>query len=84
MSAPQFNTKHRVRRPRIADSGIVAARGLLMAGDTADALVRHGVVDEAVSSTQQPFSIEALAAKVRETLATSSSTRSGENGCVSK
>ena len=41
---------------------------LFMSGYTADAIARHGVLDEGVSFIQKPFSSGALAAKIREVL----------------
>ena len=41
---------------------------LFMSGYTADVIAQHGVLDEGVSFIQKPFSMQALAAKVRETL----------------
>ena len=41
---------------------------LFMSGYTADVVASHGIVDEAVSFLQKPFTIDTVAAKVRETL----------------
>ncbi len=41
---------------------------LFMSGYSADVIARHGVVDPAAQFIQKPFSIQALAVKVRETL----------------
>jgi len=43
-------------------------RCLFMSGYTADVIAHHGVLDEGVHFIQKPFSIEDLAAKVRQTL----------------
>ncbi len=43
---------------------------LFVSGYTADVIAHHGVLDEGVHFLQKPFSIQALAAKVREVLAT--------------
>jgi PAS domain S-box-containing protein len=42
---------------------------LFMSGYTAEVIAHHGVLDEGVHFIQKPFSIEDLAARVRETLA---------------
>ena len=41
---------------------------LFMSGYTADVIAHHGVIDEEVKFIQKPFSLDALAAKVREAL----------------
>jgi PAS domain S-box-containing protein len=41
---------------------------LFMSGYTADVIAHHGVLDEGVQFLQKPFSVKALAAKVREVL----------------
>jgi len=41
---------------------------LFMSGYTADVIAHHGVLDEGVHFIQKPFTLAALAAKVRETL----------------
>lgn len=41
---------------------------LFMSGYTADVIAHHGVLDEGVHFIQKPFSLDALAAKVREAL----------------
>jgi len=43
-------------------------RRLFMSGYTADIIAHHGVLDEGVQFIQKPFSMEDLAAKVREAL----------------
>ncbi len=45
-----------------------AMKCLFMSGYTADVIAHRGVLDESVHFLQKPFSIEALAAKVREVL----------------
>jgi two-component system cell cycle sensor histidine kinase/response regulator CckA len=41
---------------------------LFMSGYTADVIAHHGVLDEGVQFIQKPFSMQALAAKVRDVL----------------
>ena len=47
---------------------------LFMSGYTADAIAQHGVLDEGVNFIQKPFSLAALATKVREVLDSKSET----------
>ena len=54
------------------DEGVAAARPdtsvLYMSGYSDDAILRHGVRKAAAHFIQKPFSIDALAHKIRETL----------------
>lgn len=43
-------------------------RALFMSGYTSDVIAKHGVLEDGVSFLQKPFSIDILAAKVREVL----------------
>lgn len=47
-----------------------ALRCLFMSGYTANVIAHHGVLDEGVHFIQKPFALHALAAKIREALAT--------------
>nr|MDQ3744639.1 hypothetical protein [Acidobacteriota bacterium] len=52
---------------RLADE-CPGARVLYMSGYTDDAIVRHGVLEEKMPFIQKPFSLDALACKVRDVL----------------
>lgn len=43
-------------------------RALFMSGYTSDVIARHGVLDDGVAFVQKPFTIDALASRVRQTL----------------
>ena len=43
-------------------------KALFMSGYTADVIAHHGIIDEGIQFLQKPFSVNTLAAKVRETL----------------
>jgi len=45
-------------------------RTIFMSGYTSDVIAQHDVLDEGVHFLQKPFSIQSLAAKVREVLDT--------------
>jgi PAS domain S-box-containing protein len=61
MSGQELTERLASRRPGI--------KCLFMSGYTANAIAHHGVLDEGVHFLEKPFSIEALAAKLREALA---------------
>jgi len=60
MSGPQLAERIKTRRPEI--------RVLYVSGYTAEALGRHGVVDQGIALLAKPFSPKDLARKVREVL----------------
>jgi two-component system cell cycle sensor histidine kinase/response regulator CckA len=43
-------------------------RVLYMSGDSDDALIRHGAVEQGIAFLQKPFTPDALTHKVREVL----------------
>jgi signal transduction histidine kinase/CheY-like chemotaxis protein len=60
MSGPQLTERLRTSRPDL--------RVLFMSGYADDAVVRHGILETEVAFIQKPFTPDALARKVRETL----------------
>ncbi len=62
---PQMNGRLLVEQIRAVQSGL---KCLFMSGYTADAVARHGVLEESVSFIQKPFSYAELGQKVRLTL----------------
>jgi two-component system, cell cycle sensor histidine kinase and response regulator CckA len=50
---------------------------LFMSGYTANAIAKHGVLEEGVNFIQKPFSPKSFAAKVREVLDSGRKTHSG-------
>jgi signal transduction histidine kinase len=60
MSGPQLVDRLRVSRPDL--------RVLFMSGYADDAVIRHGILETEVAFIQKPFTPDALARKVRETL----------------
>jgi signal transduction histidine kinase/CheY-like chemotaxis protein len=60
MSGPQLADRLRASRPDL--------RVLFMSGYADDAVIRHGILDTEVAFIQKPFTPDALARKVRETL----------------
>jgi CheY-like chemotaxis protein len=62
---PQMNGRDLVQELR---SRAPHLRCLFMSGYTADIILDHGVLPEGVSFIQKPFTVAALAAKVREVL----------------
>lgn len=43
-------------------------KALYMSGDSGNALAHRGVLDEGIAVIQKPFSVKAMAARVREVL----------------
>jgi PAS domain S-box-containing protein len=64
---PEMNGRELVQRIGAMKAGL---KYLFMSGYTADVIANQGVLDEAVNFIQKPFSIQQLAAKVREALKT--------------
>ena len=60
MSGPQLADRLRASRPDL--------RVLFMSGYADDAVIRHGILETEVAFIQKPFTPDALARKVRETL----------------
>ncbi len=72
MSGPELVRRLRTRLPQL--------RALFMSGYTDDAVVRHGLLDATVAFIQKPYSGDALASKVRETLKAGGMQRVGQAG----
>ena len=62
---PEMNGRELARKLLSLYPGL---KRLFMSGYTADVIAHHGVLDEGVHFIQKPFSLDALAAKVREAL----------------
>ena len=62
---PQMNGKELAERLLALNPEL---KCLFMSGYTADAIARHGVLEEGVNFIQKPFSVAAFATKVREVL----------------
>jgi CheY-like chemotaxis protein len=62
---PEMNGRELARKLLALYPGL---KCLFMSGYTADVIAPHGVLDEGVHFIQKPFSLDNLAAKVRETL----------------
>jgi len=62
---PEMNGRELARKLLSLYPGL---KRLFMSGYTADVIAHHGVLDEGVHFLQKPFSLNALAAKVREAL----------------
>jgi DNA-binding NtrC family response regulator len=62
---PDMNGRELSERITSIEPGV---KCLYMSGYTADVIAHHGVLDEGVQFISKPFSLRALAEKVRETL----------------
>jgi len=62
---PEMNGRDLAERLQAIRPGI---KHLFMSGYTADVIVHQGVLDEGVHFIQKPFSLQALAVKIREAL----------------
>jgi len=62
---PEMNGRELAKKLLSLHPGL---RRLFMSGYTADVIAHHGVLDEGVQFIQKPFTLNALAAKVREVL----------------
>ncbi len=71
---PQINGRDLARK---LQSTYPRVKCLFMSGYTADVIGTHGVLDEGVHFIQKPFSLNSLAAKLREVLDRESSTMIG-------
>lgn len=67
MGGPELVRRLQLRLPHL--------RALFMSGYTDDAVVRHGLLDATVAFIQKPYTGDALAAKVRETLTANTNLR---------
>lgn len=64
---PEMNGRDLAKHLRSVRPGL---RRLFLSGYTANVIAHHGVLDEGVNFLQKPFSLDALAAKIREALST--------------
>jgi PAS domain S-box-containing protein len=64
---PEMNGRLLAKHLRTLNPGLLC---LFMSGYTANVIAHHGVLDEGVHFIQKPFSLHALAAKIREALTT--------------
>ena len=62
---PGMNGKELFNQMSVRQSGLKA---IYMSGYTDDGIAHRGVMEEAVNFIQKPFSVEKLAAKIREVL----------------
>ena len=68
MTVAQLRRELKKRIDHIQESGLRSAALRALWGDTDEAIVRHGIMEEGVPFLQKPFTPDALGRKVREVI----------------